>query len=376
MNLKPIVALAASLAAVIEIDAHGGLVIPPCRNNHGNVNILSKATGDHWEWATGGGSCAGDMCLWFNDGCFIGCPNCSSTVCTGLGICDRVVKPNCEKPALMEPTLPEELRSWNIGNPSAYGDWTKHHPWRAPGYAPVSDPCGRAGANTALSGGGEVPTGAKRFDRGSLLPKLDVVTTWHSGQPAEVGWMVGSNHGGGYIYSLCPANETLTEACFQKITLAFVGDFHVIRRLDNTSLPEPEYTIPAMQTSEGTFPVGSMWRRNPIPACNCNSGKGCGVNKTMPSLPGYPLWYKAYADEAQPEPVGGSEPCPTGTQFPVPCPQCYGQAPFGARQSNNMWAIVDEVQVPNVTGDFVLRWRWDTEQVPQIWTHCADVTIV
>jgi len=40
------------------------------------------------------------------------------------------------------------------------------------------------------------------------------------------------------------------------------------------------------------------------------------------------------------------------------------------------WAIVDEVHVPNVTGDFVLRWRWDTEQNPQIWTHCADVTIV
>ena len=42
----------------------------------------------------------------------------------------------------------------------------------------------------------------------------------------------------------------------------------------------------------------------------------------------------------------------------------------------NMWAIVDEVQVPKVKGDFVLRWRWDTEQNPQIWTHCADVTIV
>ena len=27
-------------------------------------------------------------------------------------------------------------------------------------------------------------------------------------------------------------------------------------------------------------------------------------------------------------------------------------------------------------GGFVLRWRWDTEQNPQIWTHCADVTIV
>ena len=40
--------------------------------------------------------------------------------------------------------------------------------------------------------------------------------------------MVGSNHGGGYVYSLCPANETLAEACFQKTTLRFVGDWHNI----------------------------------------------------------------------------------------------------------------------------------------------------
>eukprot|EP01052_Picozoa_sp_SAG31_P067108 SAG31_NODE_25895_length_452_cov_0.628895_1_plen_134_part_01 len=129
---------------------------------------------------------------------------------------------------------------------------------------------------------------------------------------------------------------------------------------------------PAMQTSQGTFPPASVWRRNPIPACNCNSGKSCGVNKTTPNIPGYPHWDRAYAAGAQPEPVGGSQPCATGTLFPVPCPKCYGQSPFGHWQNRNMWAIVDEVQVPNVTGDFVLRWRWDTEQVPQIWTHCAD----
>ena len=43
--------------------------------------------------------------------------------------------------------------------------------------------------------------------------------------------------------------------------------------------------------------------------------------------------------------------------------------------SRDMWAIIDQVQVPNITGDFVLRWRWDTEQNPQIWSHCADVRI-
>jgi hypothetical protein len=116
-----------------------------------------------------------------------------------------------------------------------------------------------------------------------------------------------------------------------------------------------------MQTSKGTFPVGSMWRRNPIPACNCDSGKGCEVNKSIGGV--YPAYFKSYAAEAQPQPVGYSQPCSTGTQFPVPCPRCYGQAEFGAQQFRNMWAVVDEVRVPNFTGEFVLRWRWDTEQV-------------
>ena len=35
--LKTLIVLAAPLA----IDAHGGLMIPPCRNNHGNVNIFN-----------------------------------------------------------------------------------------------------------------------------------------------------------------------------------------------------------------------------------------------------------------------------------------------------------------------------------------------
>eukprot|EP01052_Picozoa_sp_SAG31_P019940 SAG31_NODE_1477_length_8194_cov_21.653490_6_plen_162_part_00 len=72
MDIKLVVVLATSLAALTEIDAHGGLVIPPCRNNRGNVNIFNftKATGEKW---LSGGSCAGDMCLWFNDGCVLGC---------------------------------------------------------------------------------------------------------------------------------------------------------------------------------------------------------------------------------------------------------------------------------------------------------------
>jgi len=39
------------------------------------------------------------------------------------------------------------------------------------------------------------------------------------------------------------------------------------------------------------------------------------------------------------------------------------------------WAIVDTVFAPNKTGDYILQWRWDNEQTPQIWTTCADVRV-
>jgi uncharacterized surface protein with fasciclin (FAS1) repeats len=41
------------------------------------------------------------------------------------------------------------------------------------------------------------------------------------------------------------------------------------------------------------------------------------------------------------------------------------------------WKIVDKVQVPEgLSGDYVVSWRWDSEQTPQVWTSCAIVTIV
>ena len=86
--------------------------------------------------------------------------------------------PNCN--TTLEPTLPEEFVTWNIPvqgkRPSRFGDWTKFHPWRSPGRAPVADPCGVAGAYVrATGGGGETPIGSKQGDLGSELP-VNVVT--------------------------------------------------------------------------------------------------------------------------------------------------------------------------------------------------------
>lgn len=40
------------------------------------------------------------------------------------------------------------------------------------------------------------------------------------------------------------------------------------------------------------------------------------------------------------------------------------------------WSVVDKVTVPKVPpGDYVVSFRWDCEQTPQIWAQCSDVTI-
>jgi hypothetical protein len=91
----------------------------------------------------------------------------------------------------LEPTLPESARTYNLENASANGDWTRYHPWRAPGRAPVSDPCGVAGAYTkAAGGGGETPPGAAQGDKGSELPEGEEPEKWSANSTVEVGWMI------------------------------------------------------------------------------------------------------------------------------------------------------------------------------------------
>ena len=180
---------------------HGGLTFPPPRNNYNNIDPRNTTAqpGQSPTWlkqGVPGGPCSGDECLWFSEGCYIGCPSCSSEM-PKLG--NYFGKPNCSAPALLQPTLPEQFRTVNIHNRSTHGDFTRHHPWRAPGRAPVSDSCGSAGGyRTEIDGGGQTPSGSPQFFPGSELPKLEGVhTEWLAGGEVDVGWMVGVNHGGG-----------------------------------------------------------------------------------------------------------------------------------------------------------------------------------
>lgn len=112
---------------------------------------------------------------------------------------------------------------------NAATDWTKFHPWRAPGNAPVYDSvsiwatmllelivfcpdisdsrhccpqCGVAGAspsnNSNAAGGWGFPTGKPQGFPGSSLPPLSGIpeTAWKLGSSAEVAWVPVANHGG------------------------------------------------------------------------------------------------------------------------------------------------------------------------------------
>ena len=85
-----------------------------------------------------------------------------------------------------------------------------------------------------------------------------------------------------------------------------------------------------------------------------------------------------------------------GTQFPPLAPGLFG---FGATDSaraeaeglslpewyklTETWltfnfSIVDQLKVPShlTPGDYVLSFRWDCEETPQIWAQCSNIKIV
>lgn len=320
---------------------HGSMNIPPSRNGG-----LKQTTRDDW-----GGACGiNNACMWFSQGCYIGCSNCSDTYGYGwddFGTNDYA-NPCGSK---LTQTLPKEY--WTYPHPS--GVWAANHPWRAPGKAPVLDSCGLSGGsyrnNDKAAGQGKDTIVHKQGFPGSALPPVQKKTIWKAGSIAEVSFRLLVNHGGGYIYRLCPASSNLTEDCFWEHTLEFHNSIQTLRWFNGT-----EREIPATRVSNGTFPRGSTWSMLPIPACASELGGEQGVGCDRPQFPPPPgcdtsCWgYQGRDTQRCP-----SEQCAI-TEIPD---------------------VVDLVEVPNVPrGDYVISWRWDCEQTPQVWSGCGDVAIV
>jgi hypothetical protein len=145
----------------------------------------------------------------------------------------------------------------------------------------------------------------------------------------------------------------LTEECFQQRPLRFVGDTQWIQHGGDEA---NRTQIPAVRVDSGTFPVGSQWTRNPLPACGTFDGGGVLQQVCL------------------------------GSQFPEPVPGASGF--FGLTPNDvaagttwnrklTQWSVVDKVHVPAdiAAGDYVLSFRMDCEQTPQIWSYCASVHI-
>ena len=294
--------------------------------------------------------------------CNAGCTIRNSEICQKTpSLCQKMRNPGCscwwyknytfvQKPTIFDANL---LTYPHVNTPAHY----LKHPWRAPGSSPVDDPCGVAGGNLHGCIGGKCAVRKGGYGYGikatSFKFNYDVkVTQWKRGTQQEVAWGILANHGGGYSYRLCKLPKDgirgLTEACFQKTPLKFVGNTQWAQYGTD---PRTRVEFPAVRTDKGTFPLGSQWTKNPIPACNGGDG-------------GF---------------FSRSGNCTTGTQFPPPKPDLYGFGVnyFGTAETFK-FSIVDKVYVPDdlESGDYVLSFRWDTEQTPQVWNTCASISLI
>ena len=302
-----------------------------------------------------------------------------------------------------EPTLLLQFRTVNMGFEGGPGDWSRRSPWRAPGTAPVSGSgCGISGGNglPIPNGGAAWPDMLPQGTDGLLLPRREP-TVWRRGSVEEVAFAMSANHGGGYSYRLCRLDgkqPNVSEACFQQTVLRFADtrqwlQYDASMYQYDTLVTLPRFELPLVVVSNGTFPPGSQWARNPVPACKlCDQYDYCGpavpLNLSEAFQPGY--WYgnqtlyggKAWFDsERCHQHCAGHNlsACPPGmTQFREPLPGLSGYSGAYASRQGLPYSIVDKVEVPAdlEEGDYLLSWRWDCEQTPQIWQSCADILVV
>jgi len=180
--------------------AHSSLITPKPRNAI-DSELPEWADGNApYMWVPGigkdGTPCAcrngsqpcesAQTCLWFSVGCTIGCETCDGGSKGGSNPNKRDRCGSGMKATINDPKHRTVNRQAVAGSQD---DWTKFNPWRAPGSAPIFDPCGRAGgAPGPTPGHGEFTntTFAKFGDLGSVvLPKQFSGAVWPAGSVQE-----------------------------------------------------------------------------------------------------------------------------------------------------------------------------------------------
>jgi len=330
------------------------------------------------------------------------------------------------------PTLPHDMRTFNLEVDGGPDDWTSTSPWRSPGSAFVyGSGCGvSAGAPLYVINGG-VPTIRNGVGQGAMVDALDMEpiagftpAVWNRGVVQQIAFAIKANHGGGYSWRLCKKDKAgrVTEHCFQQNVLKFAGDKQWLLWPNGTRLE-----VPLKTTTAGTFPEGSQWARIPVPSCNLCKVKGpnsvCKKKPpfnsseassfrlmgkdfnlttveheygnfsffggrdweefhkcTQPCFGGYLMTEQGcpLSDEGMPM-VHYAEPYPgiSGFTSVDNWPGGYWDHSLDPGQPN-LFSVVDKVQVPEdlELGSYMLSWRWDCESSTQIWQSCTDIEIV
>lgn len=333
---------------------HASMLYPPPRN-------VSIADSSEWGYYIG---CQGDSCQWFNQGCTADCSTCD-------GLNDGYASSHCDNPdADYKPFITNDMTEYVTYDTDYLPDSLKSiynkHPWRYPGKAPVIDSCGVSSGSwldNTNAGGYPVPGYAAGFKGSDLqVQEKNQWNQWVAGGTVEVAMGVTANHGGGYQYRLCPADSTINEECFQQNVLQYVDNTSTLFWLaEESGMTSSPITIAATRFSVDSDT--NVWTKNPIPAFKCLTG-------------GAPSEYVHHPTESCTQANGPQFTPPTGLED-----QFWGfnSVRDGQHQADDTFRwlpfISDMVKVPEVSGHYVLSWRWDSEQTPQVWTNCADVYI-
>jgi len=159
-------------------------------------------------------------------------------------------------------------------------------------------------------------------------------------------------------------------ACFQSNVLTFASRNSTIHFDDDS---HADIEIP---TKTYVAPDGAQWRTSPIPGCACDNGIACGSKANF--LEGHAQGRCSFPEsKVYAEHGSANAACPHGTMFQAGFDQ-FTQGyltTFAGQKGGNKFSVMDEVNVPNVPGEYVLGWRWDCEETDQVWNSCADITI-
>jgi len=381
-------AASAMLSVAVElfrhVQTHGSMIMPPSRNaidatlpEYANGTWPPTGTIEPYvcRCVNGTEPCAsGQGCFWFSQGCNIGCPKCTGNG-TRLPNLDQCPELRKIPPLEMEGALLPKYRTTNLkAKPGSVEDIWKYNPWRAPGKAPVFDSCGMAGGNTYEvfnAGAYRTTKFAKQGDLGTkVLKPRPTGVKWTRGSVERTRWELTAAHGGGYQYRLCPADQTLDEACFSKMPLEFAkidGGYKSWAILKNAIGGPVMFNATVVEEGGG---IG--WMMHPM---GYESAMPCDWN------PG------AIGQHCKSFHCPGCGPPKYAADGACPDPQCsHHNLPKISTNYGDNWdhprvpsgTVEDAVIVPKdaAPGDYVLQWRWDCEATSQIWTSCSDITIV